>query len=1567
MTIKPKMFLNASPQTTEQGSLVYASNIKIDSDGNIVTDYGYDISPLGYNSGNMIYTYEILGHIIGLNDTIYFLSRKHGRRTTDMYTTVFPKILAYDEKTKNVTELETMWSPEASQPQYSTFSGAVTTNISGEIILTIAEVPHNSSGEETAERIPLKHINLSYPTVGNQSLYCQAPKIPLLNLLFNTTYSKTIPNGTYVFFVRYKIRDGVFTKWYLASRPCFAGTSDRADTLQGGVEYINIHRDSANSFVFDVEAVYNNYAEYYEGFQVGFIITHDEGTDARIWKYFDFSYSNKTVNNKIYFDYEDVQEANIDDLLEPTYEIYNVKNVTVFKNQLYISNYIESEHNVDPRGNSNVAFSLAFMAANKISIENNSFTYTTALPGYNTTVYTFNKLVKDIYTTNTQIDPTVNVPWNSILDGPISTSYSNIVRESEKTFKEAFSLVVGYDLDINPDIATVYDIKNNLKNASGGASVFPASFKGNKYCAFKTWEVATPQESSETARYKWRLSYGDGDKYTIASTMANDAHPFYNSNSFYNLIHKPASAYGCIRNSDVEHNAYKLGVTSLSCTAYPISSGTTYAGSFTARNEGFNKETKVLIVNHVKDYITQHMFNNIMCIELYCGTESYILDNYTSDSLINKLDEEYYVPRPNLYGIFSTGSTELTERGLTPSEISNIDRYLDSICSYDGYNHLIGLTYAGELVFDIGKWYDNTKPSKYIKVNTIKVKLRKFKFDVEQVDLEDNTDRWYVKLKADCKVTDYAVICNIGLSNSITYNNNTEGLSQRTSLIPFSTYNVYMHNVDEHGIISDGYLLETIDSPNRPDNWLAYNAYNFKLKISNTNSYDYNKTCFLSIISTGNIVARCFDYNKVGNDHYISCIELDSLLLNENNNLSIYFSQTTGATRHIIITGVEYLSSGNIKPAMAFGNCGLLHWTDEYDYSSFNYAYLVIDRQEKDSKNKQLLKFTPYFNINVPANTAVGLPKVYRLNSHNDNDRTIHPGTDINDCFYPCYVCNVRKPSFELSSTCYAVGNEVYAADRTVGIKLTDFEGLIQQSFGSIHTIISPFNLNYLSLTQDLKDTIFKVGSATSGVKQVVKILDSATLSYIYELKSMYRNFMNVYFRPLQDNYKTVFDNTVRVSNVLSDETFNNDIYRFGPTDYYNIPTNRGKIVKLFSIGMNIYAHTLNSFYKFDGSQMLVGNNTDIQLKESEPFDAGITQLFDSEYGYGGIAEKSASCVTFDSYFFYDNDSNHIFAYKDNQPVLIDGSIRNFLDYVKNITSKCTVLPDIINNRVFFNFRNTTGSLSVTLSYNYKSKCFVSIHDLSLQYCFSSKQKIYYCNVRNESREIGNNQNITVTTTRLERIYKTGGSVPSNLYGEATKRSSKLAGIDDKFVIGVILYPNSNITEVLNYVKYIGSYVRDTYTMTGVVETRMVVADYGESEGIETTSPFNPVQRAYILTDRCKSNIIEGDVNDTDDTAVERQTSASLANVKGFKFDKGTWNFNYFRNILHQDDDFKYYNANGYGPEPNGYKQIGNVKARSLKSDYNSLIYGRYFIIVLALKDTRQVKMEEIFISTEKY
>lgn len=1539
MTIKPKMYLNASPQTAEEGSLVYAKNVKIDNDGSITSDFGYQ-AVSGIFSGC-----TVLGQIVGIDNKIYFLTKFSGNTY---------EIIEYNELTGAFSSISNCkWTPESDN---STFTGAVTTNISGEKILTIAECPP----ENSTVKAPLKHINLSCPNVAHKSQYCQAPAIPLCNLVFNRTYSKTIPNGTYVFFIRYKIRDDVFTKWYLASRPCFAGKSENIDTLQGGIRRINIHRDSANSFVFAVKSVNNTAAHYYEGFQIGFILTHDEGTVARAWKYFDFSYngtgSSAAVNNTIYFDYDDVTEVSIEELTEPTYEIYNVKNVTAFKNKLYISNYEESGLAPSVLTASGVTFSAGIIPSDPISSESNSITYVVG-----GTTFEFTKNAEDFYVTENS-----SSSWKAINTG-IKVEFSNIYKEGSRIDKDAFSCVICCNYNENPDVAIVYDLRNKLKTQ--GVGELTSAIFGSDYTKPRTSVLG--DNNTNTA---W-IDYDDGYFKPVAGI--DTTHPFYDTNNTEDIpvLDHPGMAYACIEHTtdeskeDHRYQFYILGDTGSDYTVYLINarsdkevgelklgvntvvpSGTP---GFIGRNRGINSVAKDLIVTDVKTKLEKIAKHYIVAIEFYSGSSSYLLDISSSNLSVNNLDTAYYVPRRPADGAYSLGNS-LNEGPLTSGIIYAINAYLQNLIT----SNVVGLSYNGDLIFNIN--------NSYIRVNTVKAKLRKYEFEVDTETISDSDEEWMVKLKANMNVTDYSVICDISLMNNLTYPGNQTSHPQKSTLMPLTSYDVYIHEVDNYGIIKDGIKIGTASAPTVTTfSYSGYNNLDLKITINNGTDDYVGTNAFFSIINTGHIVARCFDYVRIGNDNYLSCLELDSLLYNESNDFGIVIVGGIGKTiisnngafyasgiisgqnDHFISQAVEYLPSSTIKPSTAFGNCGLIHWTGDVNYNGAKF-YFVLPRKINDSRERKLIKASHYFNISLAQNDDPDVYSLYPVSNASDVGVT----KQLDDSFYGSYLCNVRKPSIELSSSVYVSGNDIYAIKRPgSAIKLEDFTSLIQTTYGPIRQVQSNFNLNYLSLTEEINDKLFKVGNSASGVKQVARVINSATLSYIYELRSMYKDFFNVSFRPVQRYYKTKFNNTIRVSNVLSDETYNNDIYRFRPVDYYNAPTDRGKIVKLFSIGNNIYVHTERSLYKFDGNQTITASKSDITLKESEPFETGIVQLFDSEYGYGGIKEKSASCVTFDAYFFYDQENNHIFGYRDNQPVLLDGSIKGFLDTIKNSVTTCNVVHDVNNNRVLFGF--DIGYVSIggiqhrmtfAISYNYKSKTFVSLHSINLKYCFNSKNNVYYSH-----------------NSTLEKLFVYSSIINANIYGSATNNNSininlnTLTGNSDlnMFEIAIICFPKSQLLESIEFVKYIGRYVNNLYS---IVTQGQAYGTYPTYPGIDCNfNQFNdniihnPVKSAYIITDRCRSNVIYESNDD----------------IESFKFERGTWNFNYFRNVKDSTDTYNYHDDNSHGShkDPN----TNAVTRRTVRSDLNSLVYGRYFIVVLRFIETTPVKLEDIFVQTEQY
>src|SRR5690606_38307680 len=149
-----------------------------------------------------------------------------------------------------------------------------------------------------------------------------------------------------------------------------------------------------------------------------------------------------------------------------------------------------------------------------------------------------------------------------------------------------------------------------------------------------------------------------------------------------------------------------------------------------------------------------------------------------------------------------------------------------------------------------------------------------------------------------------------------------------------------------------------------------------------------------------------------------------------------------------ITTNAKYYSSGSNYPPLAFGNCGYVAW-DGPAPSYTDRIYIVIERNKSFENINELPKSSSYIPL---VNTS---------------------STPLPDGYYGSWLCLVKKPSFTLSSSCYVSGKDVYSINRTTALSLSEFKSFIQVQDSVTYFVRSNFNLNYLSLTEDITDTIF--------------------------------------------------------------------------------------------------------------------------------------------------------------------------------------------------------------------------------------------------------------------------------------------------------------------------------------------------------------------------------------------------------------------------------------------------------------------------------------------------------------
>lgn len=1316
--------------------------------------------------------------------------------------------------------------------------------------------------------VPIKHINLNYCTyLDDETIYSQAPKVPITNLNLEATYAKTIPNGVYVFYIRYQIREDVYTDWHLCSKPIFAGISEDVSTIQGGLRYINLHKDSAKSFVFSVDHVNGEAKKLYKKFQLGFIISHDEAVDARTWKTFDIETTN------VYFDYDEIEEANIDDLTKTTYEIYNVGNVSSFKNKLYISNYIESDFNPTD----------TVELAKQITIgvdKNNTVVQTHQLKvGDKSLKWNSTKNYYDSTSTGGSLKSCIE---ESILDISVGNA-SKVDNASKgtgilpKTHNKIFELVGEWHGKQNPDLFAITSLNSNI---IGNTKLFGTNFNYN-YAALDGKVGVEYLGKSQGNSY-------NGGLWFFVPSMANP-HPFYNLGL--------TIGFGMLRGSDDAKDIVNgvLPFNQATLQRGFISSKVPDTLAWVTRDENFDNDSSK---RRIQTYIKEEITSRSAYIEGYCFVTyggKYYKIGYSPE-----FDNSNFIINLNDSGKIDKNKNEI--------KVAIKNKIVEAI-----KNNICGINESGHIILKLG--------DKEIEVNNIGVIYKEYNFVCDDPNESEDGNNYTLTWTPNLETTDYHYNCTISFKNGIieSSSDDTSFVHQDSTLMPFSKYKVYAHFVDEHGIITNGRYIKTIDNVYGINSNIDLINLKYTVGDINTNKY---KAFFLSIANVGNKIIETFNYSKDGYNHYLHSIELDSLLYNLNSGIRIIDNMG-----RIITKNAHYYSSGSYpseidNTGLAFGNCGYITWNDSEidsnyydanDHPVFDNEVLFIEIENKDEAktSDKLIKATNYLPLTKTTDKV------------------------INNGFYGSYFCLIKKPDFEVSSHLYVSGSDIYAKDNY--LNLTEISSTQSITDSPVIPVRSNFNLNYLNLSEDITNQILRIGNDD---KRIAKVINSSILSFIYQLNAMYKDFYNHYFRAVTDYARTDFNNTVRVSNVLSDETFNIDVFKFEPNDYYNIPTDRGIIVKMFSISNEILVHTKGSLYKFDANNTIVGEDKDVKLKESNPFDTGITQIFDSQYGYGGIDNEEAGCITFDSYFFYDKFSKHIFGYHGNgQIITIDNNIVEFLRYYK--PEFCRTLHDERNNRVLFEFKanndnnkNINGKDMITISYNYKAKNFISFHDLNLINTFNTRLKCYsYCN--KSLLSLFESTNTIDDTSMANSTWK--------IFGDATKtciiKCVPQQYIPEKspFQIDIIMFTKETFREIINTVKYYSKYIENNIYINDAkmnyLDTPIVQAD-------------NPIIRFYIKTDRCLSNIIDTTIDDT-----ERPNS--LMDYKGFKFDLGSWNANYFRNVYNDANVYEYPDQKGIG--------------RNLVSDNNSLMYGRYFILHFEFNKEIPSIFEDIFINTQQY
>ncbi len=1401
--IVSKLNLNKTPSIVENNSLIFAKNIRVDIDGSIHRDYG--ISPLSirkekdtdndFNYLNIIrkiksdidyYEYDKSYYVAVANKLNTFIIENIGSivgviaDSNDFYIFLYGDstlyeislIVKYTEETDRFSFCNCNWNYSG-----GTITGCIITNLTGDKILNIGETNTNNI-------VPFKSINLTISDINdNEAIYTQTPNVPLTNLNFLNTFAAVIPNGVYQFFVRYRISENFYTNWFPASKELFAGNKNTVVTSFGKLEYLNTHRDSDNSFTFNVEHLIEENKSNYKDYQIGFILSHDDAIYARAWKHFSFE------ANTINFDYksQDSEELEIIDFIKPTYGLYNVGNITSFKNKLYISNYTETNFNEDLQ-------SIANDIQIHINAEEGNETYN-GKPIHKVTVK--NKQV----ISGLKIGETVKYFYGE------NSIFRDIICRPEGNINE-----------INYISEAILDVCNNVK---GNIEVYSEEKEGIKIlCKIDSLEFAekTVKEKYKNSKDGLTTYKHEFDEHTIKSITFDD-----------------------------------------------------------------------IIVS--KDNLVSKLHNTPRYLTESCNWMK--SDGSVGNVVIIKIKRECRVTETKKYN---------NNNGTKPYNPDDNPGYVDSTSS----------TKNKEQQEEISISRPTTNNEGYSE------KSREF------------TVQYYQNIK----ITFLADSSKLNFSDAST-------LINKTTLIPYQRYKFYVHFVKSSGEITNGY--ECFNGQELiPD-------YQAKCKVlyptfKNINIPDGYEACFFSIFHTGVITSTIFDITNSPEDKIKEGRSFDINMMLVPNSKNITIKQGTFETN----TGTYHYSS-DASYSRYFGADGVITFNqgniDKFNIDNNSLAYSITDYVASDSENIELIKCTPFITKDKLKDISSNIKSCY-LENNNMN--------------LLGYICDVSPLNKERCFNYYSDGSSIYYKS-TSGYTSNDFvdgsdikldelykyaDAEIEDykklaNFGLIssvnNTIYSNYNLNFIALSEEPKMTIktyyntdannveTSEKAKSTGVSTFLRLLSSQLLSDIYELPSMYKTYTRKTYSIYKDDEINKFDNTVRSSILYGDENKVN-ILTFDANDYYNIPTNRGIIVNLVSVGDAIIVHTKDSMFKFIGSNNITSSNGEILTTESKPFDTGVSEVFGSDFGFAGIQYKQDHIITENGYIFFDRDSKIVYAYAGN------GQISKLSDSIEKLFNhrpiyNITFANDYYNNRFFLSIMfyedvkngNEVKRVyyPVTLSFNFSEqiKSFVSLHDFYYHYAFNTKTNCYFLTTDNKDICAIDKNNLGVYT-KVELLN-------DKLYPKRRETFRKqINTFDDKNEI-ILKTHNINsfnsIVDVIYNVEYERIKTLNSISWCGKqIKKEFVNVNPDSIESLCMAEPINtiediPCSKIRIYTDTCATNLLD----------CEDKSNNSINNYKYPRYNQGLWTFNYFRNILN----------------------AGRENKVVYSGDNNSLIEGKYFVV----------------------
>lgn len=349
--IKFKLNLNKHPKDCEDYSMIHAQNVRVSDDFSCLQSEESIIKHTKLTS--IQDTHKIVGYIPCNTELILFAVTNADYEEyiyTPRHDEVNAVIFRYSEQHPDDT-LEPVYTNL--KYNWGKIKGTFTYNINSELIIAFSEY-------DGGKTVPLKTINLG--TWEDRFTYSEkdfeddklatSPAVQIPMIMNHEYISGSAYKGWYHFFIRYKINDNDYTKWFSFGYPIFVCTlkkqsltkygfayeknSSTEYNLNGIVDYFSDEKDIANETVrLTIDDIDYNYSKC----QLGFICNSLDYSKA-------YRTEDLNTSNIYYFilNISSCVEYDVSDFIVDNNNYYNVKNIINYNNRLYISNYKEKDN-----------------------------------------------------------------------------------------------------------------------------------------------------------------------------------------------------------------------------------------------------------------------------------------------------------------------------------------------------------------------------------------------------------------------------------------------------------------------------------------------------------------------------------------------------------------------------------------------------------------------------------------------------------------------------------------------------------------------------------------------------------------------------------------------------------------------------------------------------------------------------------------------------------------------------------------------------------------------------------------------------------------------------------------------------------------------------------------------------------------------------------------------------------------------------------------------------------------------------------------------------------------------